>query len=236
MVLRPTERWWRWTWRRLLAKTDPEFLFAIWLSGNCAALGGCSSGSLSQVRAQAMQINFFAKKHQFRVVIDMQYPTCSKSGARAAKRASTATACWLAMVAPILLCGCHHLKPARAPRCGIPELCDPAVRCDPFPDDMCVPPKSVDPGHFGYVRPQWRVLGDRASLCCTPSDAGGADTTFELKDNRLLPAPPDLSAVPSPESYYLGELPTVTNRDLTVDVGGLPMQEPPFVNPPASSF
>lgn len=52
-------------------------------------------------------------------------------------------------------------------RCGLNDLCHPVVGQDPFPDDVCVPPKGVDPLHFGYTAPRWSVIQPRQSSCCS---------------------------------------------------------------------
>lgn len=75
--------------------------------------------------------------------------------------------CWLTIGLLAVACGCRQHGPVG--RCGLPELCDPVVLEDPLPNDCCVPMKGVNPTHFGYSRPQWRVLGDRNAICCTPA-------------------------------------------------------------------
>lgn len=57
-----------------------------------------------------------------------------------------------------------------AGRCGIEDECSPIRMHDPFRHDRCVPPKGTDPGHFGYARPQWRVLDDRVANCCSVTE------------------------------------------------------------------
>ncbi len=70
-----------------------------------------------------------------------------------------------------VLTGCRSTAPAG--RCGLPDLCAPTVMEDPFPADQNVPPKGVDFAHFGYTRPQWRVLTSRESVCCVATEPSG---------------------------------------------------------------
>ena len=72
-------------------------------------------------------------------------------------------------------------------RCGIEDLCGPVIAEDPFPKDRCVPPKGVDRGNFGYVRPQWRVLEAPDAICCGHTER--VDLTEYLEAEPEL-APP----------------------------------------------
>jgi len=84
---------------------------------------------------------------------------------------------------------------SRAPqgRCGLPDLCSPTVMHDPFPSDQNVPPKGVDMGHYGYSRPQWRVLTSRDQFCCLESESPCATT-------RPAPAMQQAPASTSPQA------------------------------------
>jgi hypothetical protein len=91
-----------------------------------------------------------------------------------ALRASLALACISGSVA---LTGCKTTAPAG--RCGLPDLCSPTVMNDPFPEDQHVPPKGVDFAHYGYTRPQWRVLTSRDSVCCVAAEQPCVPGLFE---------------------------------------------------------
>ena len=86
--------------------------------------------------------------------------------------------------------GCRIKTPSR---CGMPALCAPVVTPDPFAGDQCVPPKGIDPGHYGYVATQWRVLGQREPLCCAPPAPVEAESAAPVEP---LPVPPDPEAAP----------------------------------------
>jgi len=102
-----------------------------------------------------------------------------------------------------VLTGCRSAVPAG--RCGLPAPCTPTVMNDPFPNDQNVPPKGVDIAHYGYVRPQWRVLTSRESICCVES-APAIHTIFEQiptpqqPTESMLPFQPSSASIPSAES------------------------------------
>ena len=87
---------------------------------------------------------------------------------------------------------------SRAPqgRCGLPDLCSPTVMHDPFPSDQNVPPKGVDMGHYGYSRPQWRVLTSRDQFCCLVSESPCA-TTREISPASAMQESPALAPAPA---------------------------------------
>ena len=105
------------------------------------------------------------------------------------------TNCLALLVAGAAGCNCYEPRNAR---CGLGDPCSPVALEDPFPDDQCVPPKHVDPDHYGYVRPNWRVLGERYSPCCpVPYEDGEYD-------DPAMPAP-ILEVAPEPELIPLDD-------------------------------
>lgn len=85
-------------------------------------------------------------------------------------------------------------------RCGMPGLCDPVAMTDPFPNDQCVPPKGVDPGHSGYTRPAWRVLDDRDPVCCFPTTAAIPSVPDSPAPAEQLPSGTPEPLLPQPHS------------------------------------
>lgn len=108
--------------------------------------------------------------------------------------AVTATLLGLALVAT----GCS----IPTGRCGVEDECSPIRMHDPFRHDQCVPPKGTDPGHFGYARPQWRVLDERMASCCAvtelmpPVEPGPAEWP-EAMPGGSMPSGPESEPVPS---------------------------------------
>ncbi|WP_145354266.1 hypothetical protein [Roseimaritima multifibrata] len=105
------------------------------------------------------------------------------------------TSCLALITVGIAGCNCSLKRPAR---CGIGDQCSTLAVEDPFPLDQCVPPKHVDSGNYGYVRPSWRVLDERVSPCC--------EFHMQSEDypspSRL---PPVVEVLPQPEPIPDGE-------------------------------
>lgn len=97
------------------------------------------------------------------------------------------------------LTGCKSALPKG--RCGLRPLCSPVVMEDPFPYDENVPPKGVDFAHYGYSRPQWRVLNSRDADCCV-----AAEPTYPCLIEQVPLSSKETDSVPTsvtPASQYI---------------------------------
>ena len=114
-------------------------------------------------------------------------------------------------------------------RCGIPDQCAPAVVRDPFPNDVGVPSKGVDPETAGYYRPRWRVLNGQPAECCTEQCAAPSQL-IEVKEEGRMPTA-------LPQTYSLGSnnriktIPVSTNHLLPVNASNTPLDLPAAISP-----
>lgn len=105
------------------------------------------------------------------------------------------------IISQAVLSGCKSRAPQG--RCGLPDLCSPTVMYDPFPSDQNVPPKGVDMGHYGYSRPQWRVLTSRDQFCCLLSEPACASTWEQSPSSALQEVQTPAPAVQQPPAPAL---------------------------------
>lgn len=125
------------------------------------------------------------------------------------------------------LSGCKSTSPEG--RCGLPDLCSPTVMIDPFPCDQNVPPKGVNIAHYGYTRPQWRVLTSNAPHCCVVSESASTSLSEQtpISVQPIETAMPTIA--PAPQATQLSFdsplIPTTEFQPYTLPDGG-PLLEP----------
>jgi hypothetical protein len=127
---------------------------------------------------------------------------------RPARRAAAAFA-----LAALLCSGCN-VGYSRPGKIGMTAPCEPVCQPDPFPNDECTPPKTVQPPHFGYTRTQWRVLGERLLPCCgelpaepVPAPLPAAPIESEPAEAAEPDEPVPAESVPAPLLTPVGRRP-----------------------------
>jgi hypothetical protein len=123
------------------------------------------------------------------------------------------------IISQAVLSGCKSRAPQG--RCGLPDLCSPTVMNDPFPNDQNVPPKGVDMAHYGYSRPQWRVLTSRDQFCCLVSEQACAATWEQSPSSALQEVPTPAPAAQQPTAPALPPAPVLPPAPATTS------QQPP---------
>ncbi len=125
------------------------------------------------------------------------------------------------------LSGCKSTSPEG--RCGLPDLCSPTVMSDPFPCDQNVPPKGVDIAHYGYTRPQWRVLASNTPQCCVVAESASTPLS-EQTPTSVQPIETAMpTIVPAPQvtlsSFASPPIPTTGFQPYPMP-DGVPLLEP----------